>query len=74
MCFQESVNLRLILFKERCYKCNRAGHFARDCVEEQERCYNCNQLGHIAKDCNLDPDSGNKKNLKFLSIKHSTIY
>lgn len=29
-------------FTTKCFKCNRTGHFARNCQEEQERCYRCN--------------------------------
>lgn len=42
----------------RCYRCNKSGHFARDCQESAERCYRCNQSGHLAKDCDMDVDSG----------------
>lgn len=42
----------------RCYKCNKLGHFARDCKMEGDRCYNCNKIGHIAKDCDKEIDEG----------------
>ena len=45
----------------RCYRCNKNGHFARDCKEAAERCYRCNQSGHLAKDCENEVESGNEK-------------
>ena len=59
---QEQVGMVFAcVISEKCYKCNRYGHFARECREDQDRCYKCNQLGHIAKDCTKVIDAGRSR-------------
>ncbi|CAD8156233.1 unnamed protein product [Paramecium pentaurelia] len=36
-----------------CFKCNQAGHMAKDCDVEGFKCHRCNKKGHKSKDCNV---------------------
>lgn len=40
----------------RCYKCNRFGHFSKDCQEEEEICGKCSEK-HPTRNCNKTPDA-----------------
>lgn len=35
-----------------CWKCNKQGHFSKNCRFRGIVCYNCNKTGHIARNCN----------------------
>ena len=39
---------------QRCFYCNKLGHFQRNCSKrriDNRRCYACGQLGHVEKNC-----------------------
>lgn len=37
--------------KAKCNRCNRKGHYERDCKQKERTCYRCNQVGHVISEC-----------------------
>lgn len=57
---------------ERCFNCNKFGHFARHCkigkTEDNKKCYKCGGSGHFKKGCSEKGNNCVKKN-KNIKIK-----
>ena len=41
--------------ENKCFTCNKTGHFANECKKSNidEICYNCKETGHYSKDCKI---------------------
>ena len=50
-------------FKGKCWKCNKEGHMASDClyVSEGTQCGICHMYGHKTEDCFEDPKNWRKR-------------
>jgi hypothetical protein len=46
-----------IVTSVKCYKCQRAGHVARDCSSEPT-CGACHKVGHVTRDCRARGSQG----------------
>ncbi|XP_057249378.1 uncharacterized protein LOC130590826 [Beta vulgaris subsp. vulgaris] len=56
---EENRNQRQV---PRCNKCNKQGHWARDCRKGTDQCYRCGKQGHIVKDCPVQEQRGHNLN------------